>query len=44
MKIIDFDFVLKNLDKQINIAAKANKRKYKIVKLLSGIDNKVATN
>ena len=41
MKNIDFDFVLKNLNKHINIAAKANKRKYKIVKLLSSIDKPI---
>ena len=40
MKDNDFDFVLKNLKKNINIAAKANKRKSKIVKLLSNIDIK----
>jgi hypothetical protein len=38
MKITDFDSVLKNLEKHLNIAAKANKRKTKIVKLLSTID------
>jgi hypothetical protein len=40
MKITDFDSVLKNLEKHLNIAAKANKRKFKIVKLLSNIDTK----
>lgn len=40
MKDNDFDFVLKNLNKHINIAAKANRRKHKIVKLLSSIDVK----
>ncbi len=38
MKDNDFDFVLKNLKKHINIAAKANRRKTKIIKLLSTID------
>lgn len=40
MKNIDFDFVWKNLNKHINIAAKVNKRKTKIIKLLSNIDIK----
>jgi hypothetical protein len=40
MKITDFDSVLKNLEKHLNIAAKANKRKTKIIKLLSNIDIK----
>jgi len=40
MRNIDFDFVWKNFNKHINIAAKANKRKTKIVKLLSSIDIK----
>ena len=38
MKDIDFDFVWKNFNKHINIAAKANRRKTKIIKLLSTID------
>jgi hypothetical protein len=38
MKITDFDSVLKNLEKHLNIVGKANKRKNKIVKLLSNID------
>jgi hypothetical protein len=37
---VDFDFVWKNFNKHLNIAAKANKRKNKIVKLLSSIDIK----
>jgi hypothetical protein len=40
MRNIDFDFVWKNFNKHINIAAKANKRKTKIIKLLSNIDIK----
>jgi hypothetical protein len=38
MKITDFDSVLKNLEKHLNIAGKANKRKNKIIKILSTID------
>jgi hypothetical protein len=37
---VDFDFVIKNFNKHLNIAAKANKRKTKIIKLLSSIDIK----
>lgn len=40
MKITDFDSVLRNLEKHLNIAAKANRRKTKIIKLLSNIDIK----
>ena len=40
MKNIDFDFVWKNFNKHINIATKANRRKNKIIKLLSNIDIK----
>lgn len=38
MRDIDFDFVWKNFNKHINIVTKANKRKNKIIKLLSTID------
>ena len=40
MKTIDFDFVWKNFNKHINIAAKENKRKSKIINLLTSIDIK----
>jgi hypothetical protein len=40
MKITDFDSVLKNLEKHLNIAGRANRRKTKIIKLLSNIDIK----
>jgi hypothetical protein len=42
MKEIDFDFVIKNFYKHLNIAAKENKRKTKIIKLLSNIDIKTS--
>lgn len=45
MKDTDFEFVLRNYKKYVNIAAKENlkrsKRKTKILKVLSDIDNKL---